>query len=80
MITPDEAEALATTAMQQYINACHCDSREDIANVLMKLVSVCGIGMSAVVGRDDAADRLIGTANYIVKTQPIAPWKRGPVQ
>lgn len=80
MITPDEAEVLATTAVQQYIKSCECNGRQDIANVLMKLVSVCGIGMTAMVGRDDAAARLIGTANYIVKTQPEKPWNMGTLQ
>lgn len=80
MITPDEAEALATTAMQEYIIACECNSREDIANVLMKLVSVCAVGMAAAVGRDEAADRLIGTANFIATTMQAKPWTMEKMQ
>ena len=74
MITANEAEALAQKAMQDYVNACGCGSHEDVANVLMKLVSMCGLGMCAVVGQDDAVARLKGTASYIAKTEMGKNW------
>lgn len=80
MITPAEAEALANTTIEQYVNACGCNSTTDVANVLMKLASMCGLGMAAVVGRDESVSRLIGTAQYIERSQPAAPWKVGTVQ
>lgn len=75
MITPTQAEALAQETMQNYVNACRCDGAQDVANVLMKLVSMCGLGMCAVVGQDEATSRLQGTADYIAKTQQNVNWK-----
>ena len=80
MITPDEAEILANAAATEYVKACGCATHEDIANVLMKLASMCGVGMAAVVGRDDAVQRLLGCANYVNQTQPMWPWKKEPIQ
>jgi hypothetical protein len=65
MITATEAEALAQKTMQEYINACGCDTEQDVANVLMKLASMCGLGMIAVVGVSEAAARMQGTADHI---------------
>lgn len=74
MITPKEAEKLAQKVMQNYVAECKCNSNEDVANVLMKLVSMCGLGMCAVVGQPDAVARLEGTTNYIAKTQAGKQW------
>lgn len=65
MITSQEAEALAIKAMDDYVGQCDCKTDEDVANVLMKLCSVAGVAMSMRVGRIDAVNRLIGTANFI---------------
>ena len=75
MITPQEAEALAQKTMQDYVNACKCENAQDVANALMKLVSMCGLGMCAVVGQPEAVDRLEGTAAYIAKTQEGRNWR-----
>ena len=48
---------------------------EDVCNVLMKLVSVCGLGMCAVGGREDAVARLQGTTAYIAETQDGVNWR-----
>ena len=74
MITPQEAEALAQKAMQDYVNACKCSSPQDVGNALMKLVSMCGLGMCATVGQAEAVARLEGTAAYIAKTQTGVNW------
>jgi len=42
MITPKEAEALATKHVQEYVNACGCNDLEDVGNALLKLLSVTG--------------------------------------
>ncbi|WP_374499118.1 hypothetical protein [Zoogloea sp.] len=62
MITPKQAEALAQTSVQDYVNKCGCQTTEDIGNVLMKLVSLCGLAMCAVGGKVDAVARLKATA------------------
>ena len=80
MITPDQAEFLANAAITQYVNACDCETKEDVANVLMKLASMCGLGMAAMAGRDEAVQRLLGTAQWVQKTQQIMPWANGPLQ
>jgi len=79
MITPTDAEALAKETMQNYVNACGCGSAQDVANVLMKLVSMCGLGICATVGQSEAVARLKGTADYIAKTQVGVNWSCGPV-
>ncbi|WP_445372707.1 hypothetical protein ACH518_09475 [Methylomonas sp. HW2-6] len=75
MITAAEAEILAKQAMTDYVNACHCQTEEDVANVLMKLASICGIGMVAVVGHADAVARMQGTTDYISEKVSTTPWK-----
>lgn len=61
--------------MTDYVNACSCQTNEDVANVLMKLVSVCGVGMCAVVGHADAVARMQSTTNFIAEKVSTAPWK-----
>lgn len=76
MITSKDAETLARQHMQEYVNACNCQPPEDVANVLMKLVSVCGIGMCAVVGNTDAVARLNGTANFVQNSMVGVSWRK----
>ncbi len=80
MINPEQAEELATKHMQDYVNACGCRDVEDVGNVLMKLVSVCGLAMIATQGQDVAVARLEGTAQHLAKPQFRGKWKSGPVQ
>ena len=74
MITAAEAEKLAQQKMQEYVNACKCDTVEDAGNALMKMVSMCGLAMCATVGQHEAVARLEGTAAYIAKTQTGVRW------
>lgn len=80
MITQQKAEALAQAVMQDYVKACQCDTHEDVANALMKLASMCGLGMCAVVGQPEAVARLQGTTDYIARTQAGRNWKKETVQ
>ena len=80
MITPQKAETLAQAMMQDYVKACDCQSVDDVANALMKLASMCGLGMCAVVGQPEAVARLQGTTDYIARTQAGKNWKRETVQ
>ena len=80
MINPEEAEKLANATVEEYVAKCSCESQQDVANVLMKLASVCGLGMCAVVGQEDAVARMQGTAEHISKPEYAAPWKRTVVQ
>jgi hypothetical protein len=75
MITQQEAEALAQKMMQDYVNACGCDTVQDVGNALMKLVSMCGLGMCATVGQAEAVERLEATAAYIATTQAGKNWR-----
>ena len=75
MITPKEAEKLAHTVIQDYVNACQCNTMEDVGNALMKLASMCGLGMCATVGQHEAVARLQGTTDYIAATQEVKNWK-----
>lgn len=80
MIKPQECEALAQQVMQDYVNKCGCANQQDVANVLMKLVSMCGLGMCAVVGQAEAVSRLQGTADHVAATQAGVNWKKETVQ
>lgn len=80
MITKTEAEILAKEAMEAYVKQCECRDTEDVANVLMMLSSMCGLGMCAVVGRSEAVSRMQGTTDYIAKSQVGVNWKMGRVQ
>lgn len=75
MITSQEAEALAQQAMQRYVADCKCGTPQDVGNALMKLVSMCGLGMCATVGPEEAVARLRGTTEYIGTTQAGRNWK-----
>ena len=75
MLKPQQAELLANTLVQQYVNKCDCQSQEDVANALMKLASMCGLAMCAVVGRDESVARLQGTTNYISSTEAGKNWR-----
>lgn len=75
MISSKEAEKLAHRAVQDYVNSCGCNTLEDVGNALMKLVSMCGLGMCATVGQQEAVARLQGTTNYIAATQEGKNWK-----
>lgn len=80
MITPHEADDLAQKTIQEYVNACRCNSTQDIGNVLMKLASMCGLAMCATVGHAEAVSRLQGTTDYIEKSQAGKKWKQETVQ
>lgn len=80
MITASEAEKLANKTVEDYVNACGCQNEQDVANVLMKLASMCGLGMCAVVGQDEAVARLQGTTNHIASARHSETWKPAVVQ
>ena len=75
MLTASQAELLAQTRMQEYVNACGCETRQHVADALMKMASMCGLGMCAVVGMDEAVARLQGTTDYIATTQAGVNWR-----
>jgi hypothetical protein len=74
-LTPEQVESLAQQVMQDYVQACGCANVQDVGNVLMKLASICGLGMCATVGQEEAVDRLQGTTDYIAKVQAGVNWK-----
>ena len=80
--TPDQAEELAVKAVGDYLTACRIGSPdpEAIGNYLMKLASVTGCLMANAEGADIAFNRLLGTAQFVLKTMPKEPAKLHPVQ
>lgn len=76
--TPAEAEELAKKAVGDYLTACRIASSEDreaMGNYLMKLCSVAGVTMANAEGADTAWARLLGTAEFVLKTMPKKPAK-----
>ena len=81
--TPAEAEELAKKAVGDYLTACRLASVEDreaMGNYLMKLCSVAGCVMANAEGADTAFDRLLGTAQFVLKTMPKQPAPLRPIQ
>ena len=78
--THAEAEKLAEKAVSEYLNSCRMTDTTNLANYLMKLVSVAGCVMANAEGADDAFDRLLGTAQFVLKTMPKKPATLHPVQ
>ena len=80
--TPAEAETLAKKAVGDYLTACRMASADPVAigNYLMKLASVTGVLMANAEGADIAFDRLLGTAQFVLKTMPKRPATLRPVQ
>ena len=80
--TPAEAEKLAKKAVGDYLTACRMASADPMAmgNYLMKLASVTGVLMANAEGADIAFDRLLGTAQFVLKTMPKKPANLRPVQ
>ncbi len=79
---PDEAEDLAKKAVGDYLTACRMSSADPVAmgNYLMKLASVTGVMMANAEGADAAFDRMLGTAQFVLKTMPKKPATLRPVQ
>lgn len=79
-LTPERAEQLAKKAVGDYLTACDLQDRSQIGDALMKLASVAGVMMANAEGSEMAFDRLLGTAQFVLKTMPTAPAGLGPVQ
>lgn len=79
---PDEAEELAKKAVGDYLTACRLASAdpEAMGNYLMKLASVTGVMMANAEGADIAFDRMLGTAQFVLRTMPKKPATLRPVQ
>ena len=79
-LTPERAEQLAKKAVGDYLTACDLQDRCQMGDALMKLASVAGVMMANAEGSEMAFDRLLGTAQFVLKTMPKAPAGIGPVQ
>lgn len=80
--TPAEAEELAKKAVGDYLTACRLASPdpEAMGNYLMKLASVTGCLMANAEGADTAFDRLLGTAQFVLRTMPKKTATLRPIQ
>jgi hypothetical protein len=78
--TPDEAEQLATKAVNDYLTACRVADDTPLGNYLMKLASVTGVIMASAEGSSMAAARLMGTAQFVAQNLPDKPFNSRPVQ
>lgn len=79
-ITQQQAEQLAKKAVGDYLTACNLQDASQIGDVLMKLCSVAGVMMANAEGSEQAFDRLLGTAQFILKSMPKQPAHLGPIQ
>jgi len=65
--TPQEAEQLAIKAVNDYLTACRATpSDPNYSNYLMKLCSVAGVTIAQKDGYVTAAQRLEGTALFML--------------
>ena len=79
-ITSQKAEELAKKAVGDYLTACNLQDARQIGDVLMKLCSVAGVMMANAEGSEQAFDRLLGTAQFVLKSMPKQPAHLGPIQ
>ena len=75
MITPKEAEALATVKVQEYVNACGCNDLQDVGNALLKLLSVTGQAMIATQDQFVALTMIEGTHAHRSKPERDKAYK-----
>ncbi|WP_286996678.1 MULTISPECIES: hypothetical protein [Comamonas] len=69
--TPQEAELLAIKAVNDYLAACRTNSSDpNYGNYLMKLCSVAGVTIANKEGYSTAAQRLEGTALFLLGQAP----------
>ncbi len=68
MIKPEEAEKLAIEKVNEYLQACGCETCLDYSQALMKLASVSGCLMVAATGTENGIRMMKNTANFIEKT------------
>lgn len=54
MVAEEFAEQMATKVIEEYANACQCDTVEDVQKALVKLGCVLGLAVRAVSDRDTA--------------------------
>lgn len=80
MITPKEAEELATKHVQEFVNACKPNDLEDVGNALLKLLSTTGQAMIATQGQDVALAMVEGTHEYLARPEFSTPFKMETVQ
>lgn len=80
MITPSEAEKLATRHIQEYVNSCKCSDVGEIGNALLKMLSVTGQAILATQGQDVAVAMLNGTAIHLAKPAFSKPYTMATVQ
>lgn len=62
-----DVEEQAIMVARQLVSYAECATEQDKANVLMKLVSVCGVEMCRTVGFFETIARLRGTTEFIAK-------------
>lgn len=67
MITPQEAERRAHQHIEEYVAGALCSSPEEVAKVLMKLISVAGVAIATVSNKDDAVFRMRLCADIVAQ-------------
>ena len=67
MVTPSEAETLAQSAIETYVNGCQCKTVDDVANVVTKLMSMAGLALCGVKGQSGAIEIIESVALHVAK-------------
>lgn len=70
MITPQEAQRRAQQLLEEYVAGALCTNPEDVAHVLMKLISVTGVAIASLTGQDDAVRRMQLCAEMVRQIPP----------
>lgn len=80
MITQQEAEALATKHIQEYVNQCGVTDTEELGKVLMKLLSTTGQAILATQGQTEAVAIVDATARHLAKPEFSKPYRMERMQ
>lgn len=67
MITPDQAEQVTQRLIEGYINAAKPRDMDDVAGLLLKLISMAGLALAATHDKDDAVQALNLAAEHLAK-------------
>lgn len=69
MVTPQEAELLASSAIEQYLNQCQPADINDIRRATIKLLSMAALALVASAGKETAFEIFHETAQNAMTTE-----------
>lgn len=73
MISPKNADALASKLVNEFLSECDPDTLTQTADALVRLIGVAGHALTRTVGHERAVLRLLDVATLVGKPPAAAP-------